>query len=74
MERLRELQTPALHRLAQLVDQQEYPSVAYQATKDVLDRTIGKPAETVDLKVSGQLSIADRLQSARKRASEQKRG
>lgn len=46
-QRLLEMQQPAMARLAQLVDQQEYPSTAYQAVKDVLDRTMGKPADSL---------------------------
>jgi hypothetical protein len=72
MERLKAMQQPALYRLSQLVEQQDFPSVAYQATKDVLDRTMGKPAELVNMKVSGELSIVDRLVAARKRLSERK--
>ena len=48
IERLLALQHPALSRLAQLVEQTDYPSTAYQAVRDVLDRTLGKPKESVD--------------------------
>lgn len=44
------------------------PSV--QAFSDLLNRTIDKPAESVDLQVSGELSVIDsRLEAARKRAA-----
>lgn len=47
MERLLAIQAPAIVRLAELVAQKEYPSTAMAAVKDVLDRTMGKPAESV---------------------------
>lgn len=49
LERLRSLQNPAIDRLAQLIGQTEFPTVAYAASRDVLDRTIGKPAEHVEM-------------------------
>jgi hypothetical protein len=49
LERLKAAQGLAIDRLLQLVQQTEYPSTAYQAVRDVLDRTMGKPAETVSL-------------------------
>jgi len=45
MERLRALQQPAIDRLAKLIAQEEFPTVAYAASRDVLDRTLGKPQE-----------------------------
>ena len=45
MERLRALQDPAIDRLAKLIAQKEFPTVAYVASRDVLDRTLGKPQE-----------------------------
>lgn len=52
MERLFSLQDPAIDRLQQLIGQEQFPTVAYAASRDVLDRTIGKPVEQqiVDLK------------------------
>ena len=47
MERLRALQDPAIDRLASLIKQEEFPTVAYAASRDVLDRTLGKPQEQV---------------------------
>jgi len=47
MERLRALQDPAIDRLAKLIAQEEFPTVAYAASRDVLDRTLGKPQEQV---------------------------
>lgn len=49
LERLKQYQDRALDRLFSLVEQQAYPSTAYQAVRDVLDRTMGKPAESVHL-------------------------
>ena len=45
MDRLRALQHPAIDRLGKLIDQEEFPTVAYAASRDVLDRTLGKPQE-----------------------------
>ena len=49
MDRLRALQHPAIDRLTKLIDQEEFPTVAYAASRDVLDRTLGKPQESVAL-------------------------
>ena len=55
MYRLMALQHPAIDRLTQLIRQEEFPTVAYAATRDVLDRTMGKPGES--LKVTMTLSL-----------------
>ena len=47
LERLMQYQDRAINRLFGLVEQEQYPSTAYQAVRDVLDRTMGKPAEQV---------------------------
>lgn len=47
MDRLRALQNPAIDRMAKLIDQEQFPTVAYAASRDVLDRTLGKPQEQV---------------------------
>jgi hypothetical protein len=52
MERLMALQNPAIDRLAKLIDQEEFPTVAYAASRDILDRTIGKPGENLNVKVT----------------------
>ena len=57
MDRLRALQYPAIDRLGKLIDQEEFPSVSYAASKDVLDRTLGKPGEHLDL----TLNVTDAL-------------
>jgi len=51
-ERLRALQHPAIDRIAKLIDQEQFPSVSYAASKDVLDRTMGRATETLDVKHS----------------------
>jgi hypothetical protein len=57
MDRLRALQHPAIDRLGQLIAQEEFPTVAYAASRDVLDRTLGKPGEHLDL----TLNVTDAL-------------
>jgi hypothetical protein len=61
LERLMAYQDRALDRLFGLVDQTEYPSTAYQAVRDVLDRTMGKPAESVAVQHSGALRMIHEL-------------
>lgn len=61
LERLMTLQNPAIDRLTQLIDQKEFPSVAIAAVRDVLDRTIGKPAESQTVQHSGTLRIIHEL-------------
>lgn len=51
-QRLRELEFPAIERIAQLIEQTEFPSVAYQASKDILDRIRGRATEYVEAKVT----------------------
>lgn len=62
MERLRALQDPAIDRLAQLINQEVFPTVAYAAARDVLDRTLGKPGES--LKVNVVMSLEDLVAGA----------
>jgi hypothetical protein len=57
LERLRALQHPAIDRLARLIAQEEFPTVAYAASRDVLDRTLGKAAEAQTVTHTGTLSI-----------------
>ena len=57
-ERLLRLQSPAIDTMAHLMDQRHtFPSTAYQAARDVLDRTMGKPTETVKQEHSGEVVI-----------------
>ncbi len=55
LERLMQYQDRAIDRLFGLVEQETFPSTAYQAVRDVLDRTMGKPAETQSVNHSGTL-------------------
>lgn len=61
LERLHAYQDRAIDRLMTLVEQKEYPSTAYQAVRDVLDRTMGKPAESVAVQHSGGIKIVHEL-------------
>lgn len=47
LERLKQMQEMAIDRLQALAMDGAYPSTSYQAVRDILDRTMGKPAETV---------------------------
>lgn len=47
LERLRQMQEMAIDRLQALALDGQYPSTSYQAVRDILDRTMGRPAETV---------------------------
>lgn len=58
LERLQAYQNTAIDRLFTLVEQREYPSVAIAAVKDVLDRTMGKPKETLDVEHSGGIELS----------------
>lgn len=57
--RLRALEFPAIDRMGQLIVQTEFPSVAYQASRDVLDRLRGKPTEYVETKITSVTSLTD---------------
>ena len=61
LERLMELQHPAISRLSALIDQTDFPTVAYAASRDVLDRTMGKPRESVQMEHSGGLHITHEM-------------
>lgn len=55
--RLFRLQHPALDAMEWLIHQRDFPSAAYSASRDVLDRTEGKPAEAVNHDHSGTIVI-----------------
>lgn len=57
LERLMALQDKAIDRLERLIDNSEFPTTAYAASRDVLDRTMGKPRESVQVEQSGALVI-----------------
>jgi hypothetical protein len=61
MQRLMRLQVPAIDRIGQLIRQRTFPTVAYAASRDVLDRTMGKPKETQSIDHSGQINITHEL-------------
>jgi hypothetical protein len=61
MERLMALQHPAIDRLAQLINQEAFPTVAYAASRDVLDRTEGKPGERQQVEHTGTIVIKHEL-------------
>jgi hypothetical protein len=71
-DRLMALQFPAIATLEFLMKKRaEFPSTAYAAAKDVLDRTEGKPKESIDMNVTGEIALVpERLQAARKRLAE----
>ena len=56
-ERLMAFQDRALHRLFELAEQREYPSTAFSAVKDVLDRTMGKPVDSVNVDLTGAIAL-----------------
>jgi hypothetical protein len=56
-ERLLALQHPAIDALSWLITQRDFPSASYAASRDILDRTEGKPVETVNQQHSGGLVI-----------------
>lgn len=61
MDRLLALQNPAIDRLTKLIDQEQFPTVAYAASRDVLDRTMGKPAESQTVEHSGAIRMIHEL-------------
>lgn len=73
-ERLLALQHPAIDRMGQLIEQTEFPTVAYQASRDVLDRTLGKPTESLDMKVTGDEAFMAILMAGRKRVDDSRKG
>lgn len=68
MERLMALQAPAVDTLSWLMKKRaKFPSTAYAAARDVLDRTEGKATETTNLNVSGSLDIVSVLKQRHER-------
>jgi hypothetical protein len=58
LERLLALQHPAIDTLAFLMEQkQAFPSTAYAAARDVMDRTEGKAIERVQQDVAATVTI-----------------
>lgn len=68
LKRLEAYQDRAIDRLFQLIEQTDFPSTAMAGVKDVLDRTVGKAAEKLDVNVTGEIALVpERLAAARKR-------
>lgn len=65
LARLRRLQTPALDAMEWLITQRDFPSAAYSASRDVLDRTEGKPIERIDATVRNLADMTDEELKAR---------
>lgn len=57
LARLMALQHPAIDRLEKLIHQDEYPSTAFAAARDILDRTMGKAHESVSVEHDGAVAI-----------------
>jgi hypothetical protein len=57
LERLRKLQHPAIDRMEKLIAQDQFPTAAFAAARDVLDRTLGKAVETVHTEHSGGIQL-----------------
>lgn len=72
LERLMALQDPAVNTLEYLMEQKSaFPSTAYAAARDVLDRTMGKAKESIEMNVSGEVALVpERLAAARKRLAQ----
>jgi hypothetical protein len=59
-ERLMALQAPAIETLAFLMKKRgQFPSTAYAAARDVLDRTEGKATEKLEVKVTEATKLPD---------------
>ena len=70
-ERLSAYQDRAIDRLFELAEQTVFPSTAYAAVRDVLDRSMGRPKEQLDLNVTGEVAVVPaRLAAARKRLAQ----
>lgn len=71
IDRLIAYQDKAITRLFGLAEQETFPSTAFAAVRDVLDRTMGRAKEQLDVNVTGELSVVPaRLAAARKRLSD----
>lgn len=60
-KRLEDLRPGAINYLDWLLNQKEYPSAGLGAARDVLDRNDGKPHESVDMNVHGQIDVVSVL-------------
>lgn len=69
-KRLEDLRPAAISYMDWLLNQKEYPSAGLGAAKDVLDRNDGKPAEKVDMHLSGSFDVVTVLKSRQARRAE----
>ncbi len=69
-ERLKALQPPAVRKLAHWIDQDEFPTVSLGACKDVLDRTMGRAGEVVQINQTVTITVTERLLRGRQRLIE----
>jgi hypothetical protein len=60
-ERLMALQNPAIDAMTWLINQREFPTVTFAASRDILDRTEGKAIETVNANLTGDIVIRHEL-------------
>lgn len=71
LARLTAYQDRAIDRLFGLVEQEDYPSTAMSAVNSVLDRTMGRAKESLDMHVTGEVALVpERLAAARKRLAQ----
>ena len=73
-ERLRELEHPAIDRIAKTIENQDGDvphAVSLTAARDILDRTGHKPPDKIHL--SGELDLVQRLRAGRERAAKRNR-
>lgn len=68
--RLDQLRPLAIRYYDYLLSQQDYPSAGLGAANAVMDRVDGKPAERVQLEVSGDAALLDALEAGRRRVAE----
>ena len=68
-KRLEELRPAAIRYLDWLVSQREYPSAGLGAAKDILDRNDGRPHESVDMNVTGQIDVVEVLRQRHARSA-----
>ena len=65
--RLEELRPLAIRYYDYLLSQDDYPSAGLGAANAVMDRVDGRPAERVDMRVSGAVTLETRIAAARQR-------
>lgn len=68
-KRLADLKPAAIGYLDWLLNQKDYPSAGLGAARDVLDRNDGKPHESVDMNVHGQIDVVSVLKQRQARSA-----